>query len=202
MCDQVREAVAGKRGEVVARQRGGLVWRGLIGGWVAASAGLVDGDADDDRDQQLLGGDGQRIGDARGAQDGQDAVGVAHGVGAHRDPADGEPDDVAVREDGRACAARDLLELLLPAAGIGIGDVHFSDHAVEDQIEEPVLGADVPVQRGGGDVQGARDVAHAQQVESVLVEHRECRIDDRLLGEQVASAPRRSLGRSRPRRRG
>jgi len=107
-----------------------------------------------------------------------------------------------VGEDGRACAARDLLELLLPAAGIGIGDVHFSDHAVEDQIEEPVLGADVPVQRGGGDVQGARDVAHAQQVESVLVEHRECRIDDRLLGEQVASAPRRSLGRSRPRRRG
>jgi len=86
--DQVREAVAGKRGEVVARHRGRLVWRGLIGGWVAALAGLVDGDADDDRDQQLLGGDGQRIGDARGAQDGQDAVGVAHGVGAHRDPAD------------------------------------------------------------------------------------------------------------------
>jgi hypothetical protein len=50
-----------------------------------------------------------------------------------------------VGEDGRALAARHLLELILPAAAVRLGDVHLADHAIEDQVEEPVLGADVPV---------------------------------------------------------
>jgi hypothetical protein len=80
-CDQVGEAVARKRREVVAGERGGLVRAGLVGGRVAALAGLVDGEADDDRGQKLLGGDGERVGDAAGAEDAQDAVGVARRSG-------------------------------------------------------------------------------------------------------------------------
>jgi hypothetical protein len=47
------------------------------------------------------------------AEDGQDAVDVAQGVGAPRDAPDREPDDVVVGEDGCALAARDLFELNL-----------------------------------------------------------------------------------------
>jgi hypothetical protein len=37
--DEVGEAVAGERGEVVASDGGGVVWRGLVGRWLAAFAG-------------------------------------------------------------------------------------------------------------------------------------------------------------------
>ena len=66
------------------------------------------------------------------------------------DAADREPDDVAVAEDRRAHRARDLLDLLLPALRVGVGDRLLADDPVEDEVEQPVLRADVPVQRAGG----------------------------------------------------
>jgi hypothetical protein len=115
----------------------------------AALAGLVDRKAADDRDQELLAGDGEVIGHPARAEDGQDPVGVSQGVGTQRDAAEGEPYDVAVPEDGCSLAARDLLELLPPTVGVGVGDGHLADHAIEHQVEQPILRADVPVQGRG-----------------------------------------------------
>jgi hypothetical protein len=143
-------------------------------------------------------GNRECVGNAAGAEDAEDAVGVAQGVGAQGDAADRELDDVAVAEDGRAHGAGHVFELLLPVVGVGIGNRLFADHAVEDQVEEAVFGADVPVQRGGGGVQRARDMAHAEQIEAVGVQHLERGVDDRLLAERVGSPARRTLRYSRP----
>jgi hypothetical protein len=43
--------------------------------------------------------------------------------------------------------ARDPLQLLLPVLGVGRGKLHFGDDAVEDELQELVLGAHVPVER-------------------------------------------------------
>jgi hypothetical protein len=93
-----------------------------------------------------------------------------------------------VPEDRRAHRPRDLLELLLPAAGLRIGNVLLADDAVEDQVEQAVLGADVPVQGGRRGVQRARHVAHAQLVEAVGIENAQCGVDDRLLRQRLAPA--------------
>jgi hypothetical protein len=62
--DEVGEAVARQRGDVVAGHGGrGLGWR-LVGGRPAALAGLVDREADHDRDQQLVAGERKRVGKA------------------------------------------------------------------------------------------------------------------------------------------
>jgi len=45
--DEVGEAVAGERGEVVASDGGGVVWRGLVGRWLAAFAGSSIANPDD-----------------------------------------------------------------------------------------------------------------------------------------------------------
>jgi len=77
-------------------------------------------------------------------------------------------------------------------SGSGSGTPLLADDAVEDQVEKTVLGADVPVQRAGRGVQRARHVAHAQLVEAVGVEDLECGVDDRLLGQRLAPAARRT----------
>jgi hypothetical protein len=87
---EVREALGREGREVVAGHDAGFVWRGLVGWWLAAFAGLVQGEADDDRDQELLAGDGELVRHPACAEDRQDAVGVAQGVGAHRDAPDRE----------------------------------------------------------------------------------------------------------------
>ena len=97
-------------------------------------------------------------------------------------------------EDHAAHRARHVLELLLPALRVRVGHRLLADHAVEDQVEQAVLGADVPVQRRGGGVQRPRDVAHAEQVEAVGVEHGERGVDDRLLRQRLAPAARRRCG--------
>jgi hypothetical protein len=102
-------------------------------------------------------------------------------------------------EDRRAHGACDGLDLFLPVLGIGIGDVLLADDAIEDQVEQAVLGSDVPVQGAGGGVEGARDVAHAQLVEAVGVEDLERGVDDRFLGEGVAATTRGTLRRASPR---
>jgi hypothetical protein len=113
----------------------------------AALAGLVDRKAADDRDQELLAGDGEFVGHPARVEDRQHPLRVTKGVRAHGDAAERQPHDVAVPEDRRALAARDLLELLLPAAGVRLGHGDLADQAVEEQDEQPVLQGDVPVQR-------------------------------------------------------
>jgi hypothetical protein len=57
-----------------------------------------------------------------------------------------------VAEAGGALVAGDLLELLLPPTGVGVGDVALADDFVHDQVEEAVFAADVPVEGGGAGV--------------------------------------------------
>lgn len=42
--------------------------------------------------------------------------------------------------------AREVLELCLPSLGPRVGDRDLADDAVEEQVEEAVLAADVPVE--------------------------------------------------------
>jgi hypothetical protein len=149
----VREGVGGERGDVVAGHVRELLeafrvaGQSAIGGVGAVvDAGLVDGEAVDGGDQQQVSLDGQVRGEAAGAEDGQDAFGVAQGVGAHGDAADGDADEPGVAEAGGALVSRDLLELVLPVGGIGVGDLALADDLVQDQVEQAVLAADVPVQ--------------------------------------------------------
>ena len=127
-----------------------------------------------------------------------DAVGITQGLWPERDAIDREADDVAVAEDRRAHRARDVLDLLLPAIGIRVRHRLLADHAIEHEVEQPVLGPDVPVQRARGRVQRARDVAHAEQLEAVGIEDGERRIDDGFLRERLAPRAWRTLRRPRP----
>ena len=132
---------------------------------------------------------GERVGDAAGAEDGEDAFAVGEGVGAHRNAADRDADDVAVAEDRGAHRARDLLELLAPALRVGVGDVLLADDLVEEEIEQAVLAADVAVERGGAGIELVGDPAHAEPVEALGIEDAYGRLDDRLARDRVAARP-------------
>jgi len=87
-----------------------------------------------------------------------------------------------------ARAACGVLQLLLPVLGIGVRDLGFADHAVEDQVEQPVLASDMPVEGGRPGVELVGDAAHAQLVEAVPVEQPERRLDDQLLRDRFTAA--------------
>jgi hypothetical protein len=187
--DEVGEALGRERAEVVAHHRDCLVERRLVGRRLAAFAGLVDCEAVDDGDEEVVAEHGERVGDVAGAEDGEHALAVGKGVGAHGDAADRDADYVAVAEDGGAHRACDLLELFAPTLGLGVGDVLLADDLVEEEVEQAVLAADVAVERGGAGVELVGHAAHAEAVEAVGVEDAQRGGDDRLAGDGVAARP-------------
>ena len=204
----VRKGSGGERGDVVAGHIRGLLTAIRIGGrdvgggvGDVVDAGLVDGEAVDGSDQKQIPLDGQARGEAAGAQDGQDALGVAQGVGAHGDAADRDPDDPGVAQAGGALVAGDLLELLLPPRRVGVGDLALADDLVHDQVEEAVLAADVPVEGGGAGAELVGELAHAQGGQALAVEELDGGGDDRVAAYRVAAAAGRAFGGALPGRR-
>jgi hypothetical protein len=142
------------------------------------------------------------VAEAAGAEDGQLALDEAQPVGAHREAAHGDAHDVAVTEDARAHVAGDLLELVLPALGVGVRDVQLADHAVQQQVQELVLARHVPVEGGRAGVELGREAAHRQRVEPLAVEHRQRGLDDLLARERRSPGPSRRPRGRRPGRGG
>jgi hypothetical protein len=204
----IREGSGGERGDVVAGHVRGLLAAVRVGGrdvgggvGDVVDAGLVDGEAVDGGDQEQIPLDGQAWGEAAGAQDGQDALGVAQGVGAHGDAADRDPDDPGVAQAGGALVAGDLFDLLPPAVRFGVRDLALADDLVHDQVEEAVLATDVPVEGGGAGTELVGELAHAQGGQALAVEEPDGGGDDRVAGHGVAAAAGRAFGRALPGRR-
>jgi hypothetical protein len=78
--DEIREPLGWERGEVVARHRRSLLRRRLVGRRLACLAGLVDREAVDGGDEEVVAEHGERVGDAAGAEDGEDAFAVFAGI--------------------------------------------------------------------------------------------------------------------------
>jgi hypothetical protein len=205
----VGELGGGERGDVVAGHVRGLLAAVRVGGRGAGDgtgavvdAGLVDGEAVDGGDQEQIPLNGQARGEAAGAQDGQDALGVAQGVRTHGDAADRDPDDPGMAQDTGALVAGDLFDLLLPAVRFGVGDLALADDLVHDQVEEAVLAADVPVEGGGPGAELVGELAHAQGGQALAVEELDGGGDDRVAADGVAAAAGRAFGRALPGGRG
>ena len=80
--------------------------------------------------------------------------------------------------DGRALRPRDLLDLVLPLITPWLGHLLLADDVVENQVQQPVLAAHVPVERGRAGVEFLGDPAHAQAVEPVPVEDAQRGLND------------------------
>jgi hypothetical protein len=104
------------------------------------------------------------------AQDGQRALGAAQRVRPHRDAADGDPHQVRVPQADPPLALGRLLQLLLPAGGIGVRYLDLTDELVEHQVEQAVLAADVPVQRRGPGPELLAEPPHAQRGQPLTVQ--------------------------------
>jgi hypothetical protein len=73
--------------------------------------------------------------------------------------------------------------------------VDLGEHAVEDQILELLLVADVMVERAGDNPQARGQGAHGQRLDAVLGDDGERLGDDTLAGELGGGGPGRSWGR-------
>ena len=92
------------------------------------------------------------------------------------------------RRDGGALRAGHLLELLLPWSGVRVRDVLLADDVIEEQVQQPVLAADMPVQRGGASVEFLGDAAHGQAVHSLAVKDPQRGLDDHVPVDRVMPA--------------
>jgi hypothetical protein len=82
--------------------------------------------------------------------------------------------------------ARQLLQPLLPVLGIERRQLNLPDDPVEDEQEQLLLVADVPVERGRRSAELLRDAAHARGLEALAVDHSERGVDDRVAAERRA----------------
>lgn len=83
------------------------------------------------------------------SQQPEDPFGPAHRIGSDRDASHGDAGDVSVVEHELAALAHHVLELVSPAVGIRLGQLHLAGDPVEDQLEQLILVADVGIERGG-----------------------------------------------------
>jgi hypothetical protein len=157
-------------------------------------AGLVEGEAVDGLDEQEVSLHGHPRRQPTRPQDREHALGVAQRVGAHRDAADRDADEVGVAQAGGALGPRHVLELLAPAWRVGVRDLLLADHVVEHQVQQAVLAADVPVQRGGPGAQLFGEPAHAERREALAVKEVDRRDHDRLPADRLAPAPGLPVG--------
>src|SRR5207247_6406411 len=107
---------------------------------------------------------------------------------------DGDAYHVRMAQADAALVPGDLLELLLPARGVGVGHLLLADDLVEHQVEQAVLAADVPVQRRGAGPELVAEPAHAQRGQALAVEQVDRGLHDRLPADRLAPAPRRPAG--------
>ena len=105
---------------------------------------------------------------------------------AERDGAHARPCEVAVGEQGRVHLPYELLDLLLPALGVRLGEVHLAGEALDQQRQQLVLAGDVGVERGGPGAQSLGDAAHADGVEPARVEDPQRGVDDPVAVERPA----------------
>src|SRR5207237_6400716 len=101
-------------------------------------------------------------------------------------------------QDRGALRACHLLELLLPARRLRPRHLLLADDMVEEQVEQAVLAADVPVQRRRASVEFVGYTAHGQAVQPFAVQDPQRGLDDRLLGDRVAAAAGGTRGRALP----
>ena len=65
-----------------------------------------------------------------------------------------------------------------------VGDLHLAENLVQGELHQLVLGGDVPVERGGAGVELRAELAHAQRVDALGVQHLDRDPDDRRAAER------------------
>ena len=94
---------------------------------------------------------------------------------------------------------RERRDLPGPVEGVIGLAVDLGQHAVEDEVVELLLAADVAVQRAGNHAQAGGQGAHAEGLHAVRADDREGLGDDALAGER-APAALLAVGRAEPQR--
>jgi hypothetical protein len=81
--------------------------------------------------------------------------------------------------------AAELLDLLAPVLRVGLGHLGLAHDPVEQQAQQLLLVADVPVQRRGAGAELVRELAHAQALHALTLEQHERGVDDRLAAQRA-----------------
>ena len=87
----------------------------------------------------------------------------------------------------------DLLELLPPSRRVGVGDLALADDLVDDQVEQAVLAADVPVQGRGA---GAEFLGERRMLSAARPSRSRSRIAAATIASRLIGSRRRRAGRS------
>jgi hypothetical protein len=85
-----------------------------------------------------------------------------------------------VRQHRPIGLAGDVLELLLPAGRLGVGELDLAHDPVVDQFAELVLARDVPVEGGRARAELLPEAPDRERVDAVGVEDRQRGVDDRI----------------------
>lgn len=132
-----------------------------------------------------------RLREAGGGEQGCQPFGERHQVGAqvgqarlaqHR----GQP---GVAQGRRAEGAGGLGGGGAPVGAVGGGDRDLAEGLVHRQFHQLVLGRDVPVERGRAGVQPGAELAHAECLDAVGVQHHDRLADDRGPAERGLVGP-------------
>ena len=79
---------------------------------------------------------------------------------------------------------------------IGLGHRRLADDPIQQEVQQLLLVADMPVQGGGARVQLVRQPAHREALQAVALEQDEGGVDDQLAGQRALVA--RRLGPAAP----
>jgi hypothetical protein len=113
----------------------------------------------------------------------QERLGQGQGVGAERVAGLEDPGDPRMLLEHSARTVGEDLELLGPGQGVAEVDVHLGQDAVEQQVVELLLVADVAVEGAGDDPQARGQAAHGEGLDALVGDDRQGLGDHALAGE-------------------
>ena len=155
----------------------------LVDGGTRAADRKADGVVDQQEERQA----GFAIAEPGSLQGCKEGFGQGEGVGPERVTGLEDPRDPRMVLQHLAQPMGEQLDLFGPGQGGVDVDVDLGEHAVQDQVLELLLVADVAVERAGDHPKAGGQAAHGQRLGAVVGDGRQRLGDDALAGELGAA---------------
>lgn len=161
-----------------------------------AAADFGEREAQQEGAEQSLDARHVGIGDAGVAQPGVERGAPRDGGGRRERAAQEKAERLGVAPRSRAHPLGQRGQALGPGKG-GVGHPEFVEQALDDPVEQPLLVADVPVERHRGDLKTSGDRPHTDGVQAVAVGDRQGGVEDRAIERSHSRSIRRILAAMR-----